>query len=82
MKIFEDPQKIFTGVTSTEFNNMPPLPSDTFSSLHINVRSLPKHFDEFLLTLNRSFSVIAVSEIWLHRSNSDLFHFSLVTVRT
>ena len=42
---------------------MPSLPSDTFSSLHIYVRSLPKHFDhlsEFLLTLNRSSSVIAV----------------------
>ena len=58
---------------------MPSLPSDTFSSLHINIRSLQKHFDdlsEFLLTLNRStISVIAVSETWLHRSNSDLFHF-------
>ena len=64
-------------LTSTEFNKMPSLPPDTFSSLHINIRSLPKHFDdlsEFLLTLNRSFSVIAVSETWLHRSNSDLFH--------
>ena len=42
---------------------MPSLPTDTFSSLHIYVRSLPKHFDdlsEFLLTLNRSSSVIAV----------------------
>ena len=57
---------------------MPSLPSDTFSSLHINIRSLTKHFDdlsEFLLTLNRSFYVIAVSETWLHRSNSALFHF-------
>ena len=64
-------------LTSTEFNKMPSLPPDTFSSLHINIRSLPKHFDdlsEFLLTLNRSFSVIAVSETWLHRSNSDLLH--------
>ena len=64
-------------LTSTEFNKIPPLCSDTFSSLHINIRSLPKHFDdlsEFLLTLNRSFSIIAVSETWLHRSNSDLFH--------
>ena len=42
---------------------MPSLPSDTLSSLHIYVRSLPKHFDdlsESLLTLNRSSSVIAV----------------------
>ena len=68
-------------LTSTEFYKMPSPPSDTFSSLHINIRSLQKHFDdlsEFLLTLNRSFSVIAFSETWLHtvRSNSDLFHFS------
>ena len=38
---------------------MPSLPTDTFSSLHSYVRSLPKHFDdlsEFLLTLNRSSS--------------------------
>ena len=64
-------------LTSSEFDKIPPLCSDTFSSLHINIRSLPKHFDdlsEFLLTLNRSFSIIAVSETWLHRSNSDLFH--------
>ena len=57
---------------------MSSLPSDTFSSLHINIRSLPKHFDdssEFLLTLNRSFYIIAVSETWLHKSNSALFHF-------
>ena len=57
---------------------MPPLPSGTFSSLHMNIRSLPKHFDdlsEFLLTLNRSFSVIAVSKTWLPKSNSGLLHF-------
>ena len=67
---------IFSG--TTQFNKMPPLCSDTFSSLHINIRSLSKHFNdlsEFLLTLNRSFSVInAVSVTWLLRSNSDLFH--------
>ena len=42
---------------------MPSLPTDTFSSLHSYVRSLPKHFDvlsEFPLTLNRSSSLIAV----------------------
>ena len=66
-------------LTSTEFNKIPPLCSDTFSSLHINIRSLPKHSDdlsEFLLTSNRYFSIIAVSETWLHRSKSDLFHLS------
>ena len=57
---------------------MPSLPSDTFSSLHINIRSVPKHFEDlsaFLLTLKRSLSVIAVFETWLHRANSGLFHF-------
>ena len=57
---------------------MPSLPSDTFSSLHINIRGVLKHFEDlsaFLLTLNRSLSVIAVFETWLHRANSDLFHF-------
>ena len=57
---------------------MPSLLSDTFSSLYINIRSVPKDLNDlsaFLLTLNRSLSVIAVSETWLHRANSDLFHF-------
>ena len=76
-------------LTSTEFNKMPPLPSETFSSLHINIYSLPKHFDdlsEFLLTLNRSLSVIAVSETWLYYigliliySISQAINLSLVT---
>ena len=51
-------------LTFTEFNNMPLLPSDTFSLPHINIRSLQKHLDdlsEFVLTFNRSISVIAVS---------------------
>ena len=46
---------------STEFNKMPSLPSDTFSSLHIYVRSQPNPlmtYQNFLL--NRSSSVIAV----------------------
>ena len=47
------------------------------SSLYANICSLPKHLDdlsEFLLTLNWFFCIIADSETWLHRSNSDLFH--------
>ena len=45
--------------------------------LAINIRSLPKHFDdlsECLLSLNMLFSVVAVSETWLHKSNPDLFN--------
>ena len=32
-------------LTATESNKIPPLCSDTFSSVHINTSSLPKHFD-------------------------------------
>ena len=62
-------------LTSSEFNKIP-FPPDAFSAFHINIRSLPKHFDdlsEYLLSLNISFSAVAVSETWLHKSNSDLF---------
>ena len=62
-------------LTSSEFNKIP-FPPDAFSAFHINIRGLPKHFDdlsEYLLSLNMLFSVVAVSETWLHKSNSDLF---------
>ena len=63
-------------LTSSEFNKIP-FPPDAFSAFHINIRSLPKHFDdlsEYLLSLNMLFSVVAVSETWLHKSNSDLLN--------
>ena len=63
-------------LTSSEFNKIP-FPPDAFSAFHINIRSLPKHFDdlsEYLLSLNMLFSVVAVSETWLHKSNPDLFN--------
>ena len=44
--------------------------NQAFSAFHINIRSLPKHFNdlsEYLLSLNVLFSVVAVSETWLHR---------------
>ena len=59
-------------LTSSEFNKIP-FPPDAFSAFHINIRSLPKHFDdllEYLLSLNMLFSVVAVSETWLRKSNS------------
>ena len=46
---------------------MPSLSSDAFSSLHINIRSLQKHFDdlsEFLLTLNRSLSLLSLKLVY------------------
>ena len=63
-------------LTSPEFNKIP-FPPDAFSAFHINIRSLPKHFDdlsEYLLSLNMSFSAVAVSETWVHKCNSDLFN--------
>ena len=44
--------------------------NQAFSAFHINIRSLPKHFNdpsEYLLSLNMLFSVVAVSETWLHK---------------
>ena len=64
-------------LTSREFNKIP-FPPDAFSAFHINIRSLPKHFDdlsEYLLSLNNMlFSVVAASETWSHKSNSDLLN--------
>ena len=48
---------------------------DTFSMLHLNIRSISKHFDELQILLNNqnkhSFSVIGLSETWLS-SNMNL----------
>ena len=63
-------------LTSSEFHKIS-FPPDAFSAFHINIRSLRKHFDdlsEYLLSLNMLFSVVAVSETWLQKSNSDLFN--------
>ena len=42
---------------------------DTFSLLHINIRSISKHFDDLQILLdsqsNHSFSVIGLTETWL-----------------
>ena len=35
-------------LTSSEFNKIP-FPPDAFSAFHINIRSLPKHFDDLSL---------------------------------
>ena len=47
------------------------LNNNDFSILHLNIRSLQKHFDEFksfLLHLNFTFKVICLSEAWLHNA--------------
>ena len=57
-----------------------------FSIFHLNVRSLPKHFNElqnYLTNLNLKFSVIGLTETWLTEHTADLYelegyrHFKL-----
>jgi len=50
-----------------------------FSILHLNARSLLKNLDQLnllLLNLERSFSVLDVSETWLTDSTSELVHIA------
>lgn len=60
-----------TNITSSEFNKIP-FHSDAFSAFHINIRSLPKHFDDLSEYLR--LSAVTVSETWLRKSNSGLFN--------
>ena len=64
--------------TVTEFNNTFSNTLDNFSLLHINSRSLNKNFDCFenlLHTLNNfQFSIIGISETWLHSNSPPLFN--------
>ena len=49
---------------------------NTFSLIHSNIRSLPKHFEDFtdyLELLTHKFSVIGLTETWLKPHNFDLF---------
>ena len=52
------------------------------SLFHMNIRSLPKHFDEleiYLNSLNHEFSFIGITESWLHKDNSELYGLSKYT---
>ena len=63
-------------LNTTEFNKKYfPLP-DVLSTFYINIRSLPKHYDnlsEYLSSQNAWFSVVTVSETWLSILNADSF---------
>lgn len=60
------------------------LQSQSFSLIHFNIWSLSKHYDELvslLDTINLLFSIIALSETWLH-SKSSLYNipsYNLIT---
>ena len=47
-----------------------------FSLYHINIRSLPAHYNEFLLSLRNiksCFKIFGMCETWLHDVNSDMY---------
>ena len=53
--------------------------SSCFSLIHLNIRSVPKHLDEFInysRNLNVEFSVIGLSETWVKDSNVDLYNIN------
>ena len=50
--------------------------SDLFSVIHLNARSIPKNFDNFLTFLENveiQFTAIGVSETWLNGTNQNLY---------
>ena len=66
-------------LTIEEFNTTcKNLSHQEFSLLHLNIRSLHKHFDSFetfLNTLNNfQFSMIGLTETWLHSNSPPLFN--------
>ncbi|XP_072180948.1 uncharacterized protein [Diadema setosum] len=64
--------------TPLEFNDIVSYSSDNISLLHINSRSLNKNFEyleNLLHSLNNfEFSVIGISETWLHQNSPDIFN--------
>ena len=59
----------FTEVINSQHSNY------SFSTLHMNIRSIPQnlpHLEILLQQLNRPFSVIAITETWLHPNNAHL----------
>ena len=65
-------------MTSRQFNNLffDSSNSNCFSLFHLNIRSFKKHsvdLEEYLSTLNTSFSAIGLSEILLDNTSNDLY---------
>ena len=49
---------------------------NNWSFFHLNIKSLPKHYDEleiFLKSLDHDFSFIGLPEIWLDENKQDLY---------
>ena len=66
--------------TTGEFNDNFSNAQDSFNILHINSRSLNNNFDSLVTLLttvnNFPFSVIGVTETWLHSNSAPLFHLN------
>ena len=64
-------------IEDTLIKTIPNMEEDkrALSMFHMNIRSLPKHFDElqqYLNVLKYDFSVIGISETWLGENNADI----------
>lgn len=61
----------------TQFNDLcTSMSGDIFSTFHLNIRSLPSNYDNFihyLSSLRHNFSVIALSETWLTEDSKEMF---------
>lgn len=77
--VFTENSQILSNCTyyvTKKFNNIFTNTSNCFSTLHFNIRSLKKNFadfNEYLSTINFSFSAIALSETWLNESTNDIY---------
>ena len=64
--------------TPLEFNNTISYNPDNISLLHLNSRSLNRnfeHFENLLHSINNfKFSIIGITETWLHENSPDLFN--------
>ena len=60
-------------------------PGTEDSMFHMNIKSLPKHFDElqqYLDMLEYDFSVFGISETWMNEHNADLYDLNgYVTIK-
>ena len=69
---------LYQQFNSRQFNNLfsDSSNSNCFSLFHLNIRSFKKHsvdLEEYLSTLNTSFSAIGLSETWLDTTSNDLY---------
>ena len=58
-------------------NKLKHFSSETFSVLHLNIRSMTKNFETFkesYNSLNVTFSIICLSETWINDNNPEKFN--------